>query len=348
MQFNYAQGVVLTIAFMCLLSGLTLYFQIANKRNAKNFQTINLIIWLLLALFPTLVLFAIFPGNEAKGTVLGISVSGSLAAFLVIWLYGSKLSINARRIDSLEAQVKELSQTIDLERQKVGKGPTPITRTKEIRYRFREIRGKSICLITGKMQDVKVADVWVNSENTNMQMARFFDRSISSVIRYLGAVKDEAGNVLEDTIANELDKAVGGASIVAPASVFVTSAGELQETNNVKRLVHVAAVQGEFSHGYFPIQGIENCVTKVLHRVDSAALKELNIKSILFPLIGTGTGRGNSEEIIGKLLDAAVSYLETNPNSTLEKIFFLTYTDADLIICTNILDKIDELELVES
>jgi len=40
-------------------------------------------------------------------------------------------------------------------------------------------------MITGDIQNIKEIDVWVNSENTNMQMARHFERSISAIIRYL-------------------------------------------------------------------------------------------------------------------------------------------------------------------
>ena len=34
-------------------------------------------------------------------------------------------------------------------------------------------------------------DIWVSSENINMEMARPYDTSVSGLIRYLGATKDE-------------------------------------------------------------------------------------------------------------------------------------------------------------
>jgi hypothetical protein len=83
-----------------------------------------------------------------------------------------------------------------------------ITGTKRYPYKLKSAPAKIIGLITGDIRDVKGVDVWVNSENTNMQMARHFDRSISSVIRYCGA-KTKHGIVVEDTIAKELAEAVG-------------------------------------------------------------------------------------------------------------------------------------------
>jgi len=66
-------------------------------------------------------------------------------------------------------------------------------------YELQDAKGKLVCIISGDIRNVTGIDVWVNSENTEMQMARFFDRSVSSVIRYLGAVRDEAGHVLKDS-----------------------------------------------------------------------------------------------------------------------------------------------------
>lgn len=63
---------------------------------------------------------------------------------------------------------------------------------------------KCIAFITGDREDIKVGDIWVNSENTNMQMDGFYGKSTSAAIRYLGAQKDEKGKIREDTIAKAL------------------------------------------------------------------------------------------------------------------------------------------------
>src|SRR5206468_3919789 len=97
-----------------------------------------------------------------------------------------------------------------------------LTKCQIIRYRLKAVSHKWIALITGEIQGVKVADIWVNSENSNMQMARYFDHSISGVIRYLGAKKDIVGYVFEDTIADELATIMGTHNMVPPATIIVT------------------------------------------------------------------------------------------------------------------------------
>ena len=59
---------------------------------------------------------------------------------------------------------------LDLE---TGTTPEPLKKCEVFEYRLHENPEKRVCLITGDIQNVKIADIWVNSENTNMQMARF-------------------------------------------------------------------------------------------------------------------------------------------------------------------------------
>ena len=131
-------------------------------------------------------------------------------------------------------------------------------------------------------------DIWVNSENTNMQMARYFEGSLSGTIRYLGARRDEAGNVNDDVIGNELGRALGSYGSVQPGSVFVTGAGELERTHNVKRIFHVASVQGQFGRGYRQIDDVGCCVTRALEKADSAELASVDFRRSLFRSSGLG------------------------------------------------------------
>jgi O-acetyl-ADP-ribose deacetylase (regulator of RNase III) len=189
---------------------------------------------------------------------------------------------------------------------------------------------KRIGYITGNIKNIKNVDVWVNSENTNMQMARHFERSISATIRYEGAKKDEAGYVLEDTIANALLEATGGRD-VRQGKVISTTAGELEKTNKVKRIFHAASVVGQPGEGYQLINNVTECIRNALKKADEITDMELN--SILFPLMGTGTIRMNAQEMADKLVDAAVCYMEENPDSKINKIYFLAYTEQDREIC---------------
>ncbi len=47
--------------------------------------------------------------------------------------------------------------------------------------------------VTGALTDVRGIDVWVNSENAQMEMARPYEKSISSLIRYYGSVRNRRG-----------------------------------------------------------------------------------------------------------------------------------------------------------
>src|SRR5215475_10444289 len=75
-----------------------------------------------------------------------------------------------------------------------------------------------IGVITGSIRRVRCADIWVNSENTDMEMSRFTDFSVSGIIRYWGARRDQAGRVTGDLIGDALRAAVGERRPVAPGA----------------------------------------------------------------------------------------------------------------------------------
>lgn len=215
---------------------------------------------------------------------------------------------------------------------KVERKSKPIKKTKFYTYEIKEAPGKLIGIVTGDIQNIKDIDVWVNSENTNMQMARHYDRSISGTIRYLGAKKDEADRVVDDVIAIELTAKVG-TSGVDPSTVIPTGAGELTKTNGVKKIFHAAAVRGQVGRGYSPIPDIYECVRKALVLADSPKMEGEDLHSIVFPLMGTGDARLSPQGTTDQLIDTAVTYIEDNPDSKMDKIFFLAYNEQDFELC---------------
>jgi O-acetyl-ADP-ribose deacetylase (regulator of RNase III) len=214
----------------------------------------------------------------------------------------------------------------------VVKRPKSIKKTDYYMYEIAKVPGKKIGIITGDIQNVKKVDVWVNSENTNMQMARHYERSISGTIRYLGAKKDGAKRVSEDVIANELFAKVGAIG-VDPGVVIDTGAGELTKTHNVKKIFHAAAVLGQVGRGYTPIKDIFVCVRCALELADSPDLAEADLHSILFPLMGTGDAGLNAQGVADQLIDTAVSYMEECPESRIDEVYFLAYNEQDLELC---------------
>lgn len=219
-----------------------------------------------------------------------------------------------------------------LDNLKVENKPKLINKKETFTFPLAKVPAKQLGIITGDIQNIKEADVWVNSENTNMQMARPFERSISAVIRYMGAKKNRAGRITEDTVSRELFDATGGTG-VDPAVVIDTTAGELTASNNVKKIFHAAAVVGQVGLGYSPIEKVSECVRNALKLMDDARLANDNLKTILFPLMGTGTSKKSAQEVAVELIEEAISFLEENPQSKAEIVYFLAYNEQDLELC---------------
>jgi O-acetyl-ADP-ribose deacetylase (regulator of RNase III) len=59
----------------------------------------------------------------------------------------------------------------------------------------------------------------------------------------------------------------------------------------------------------------------------------VELHTILFPLMGTGTTRSSAQEMANRLIDEAVEYIKQNPQSRINKIYFLAYTEQDREIC---------------
>lgn len=246
---------------------------------------------------------------------------------------------SAEKCDSLVHRVLDLRV---VSRQEVAK-------TALHRYRVSAAANTVIEIVAGEIQDVTGVDLWVNSENTNMQMARFYDRSVSGIIRYLGARKNRRGEVVEDTIADALSDAMEGQQSVDPATVLVTTAGELGSTHGVRAILHVATVQGAVGGGYRPVADMSRCVRNALATADSAECRDgdWHPRSILCPLIGTGAAAQEATgSSIPALLSAAVDHVTHRPDWGLQRICFAALTDEDVTDCCRVLDGLREVERV--
>ncbi len=233
--------------------------------------------------------------------------------------------------------------------------PKPLHETETFRYRLAAAPDRTIGVMTGDIANVHGVDVWVSSENTEMMMARYHERAISATIRYMGAGKSSANAILEDTIADELLVALGKASSVPAGTVVVTGSGELANTNGVKWIFHAASVVGQIGSGYSSIANPSACVVNALKMTDTAAFKErhaekygeLPVRSMIFPLIGTGQAGGDPEDAFAGLVQVAMEYLKRTPDTTIECVYFLAFTDADRDVCKRVLEFFPSLEPVE-
>ena len=224
------------------------------------------------------------------------------------------------------------------------------SRAPRTEYRVIEMPDKSVGVIPGDMMDIDDVDAWVNSENTLMQMARVIDRSISGLIRYHGARKNERNEITRDTIAIELKKKMKGARSVPLGTVLDTVPGEL-ENQNVKRILHVASVTGTPGKGISLTSDVGACIEAALSRVDAynsraTVRKSKRLRSVLFPLIGTGMANQNVESVIDQLISAAAGYLAKHKKSELDKVWFSAYTELDEGMCRRSMDTLPGLERI--
>ena len=205
--------------------------------------------------------------------------------------------------------------------------------------------GKTLSLITGDLRSVRGIDVWVNSENTNMQMARYFDFAISSVIRFEGARKNRAGHVIDDLIQNELDEIMDGERSVSEAAVIATGPGELEKKYGVKAIFHAASVRGAVGEGYEPIRGIHRCVTNALMLMDDPEKNGAGAKlsSILIPLLGIGFVRGDFRPLLERQVEAAIEYVTDHPKSNVDNVYILAWSEQELALCQSVFRSFESL-----
>jgi O-acetyl-ADP-ribose deacetylase (regulator of RNase III) len=205
---------------------------------------------------------------------------------------------------------------------------------------------RQVGVVTSDIRHVRGADVWVNPENTNMEMARVLEPSVSAIIRYEGSRRDAGGRVVEDRIAAELEAKVSDLRPVGAGEVFVTGAGELSKSNGVRFVIHAAAVHGEPGGGFQQITQIGRCVSNAL-----AAVEQLDFAgspgragiTVLFPLLGTGTGGGDVTSTARTLIHSAVNYLRSATTTRIETVLFLAYLDVELDACIAALDEVGDL-----
>jgi O-acetyl-ADP-ribose deacetylase (regulator of RNase III) len=196
-------------------------------------------------------------------------------------------------------------------------------------------------VIKGDLVDVDTVDVWVNPESTRMEMARIHDDTVSAFIRYHGAKKDSQGNIVRDSIYEDLKRRVGKANVEA-GWVIVTPPGELKAMN-VRAIFHVAAQHGEPCSGYHTIRTYTSVVSNALERMDqlNASLWQRftllgstrRLTSIVFPLLGTRAAALDPIDVTVSLVQEARKYLTLWPSTNIRAVYFLAYTARDLELC---------------
>ena len=212
---------------------------------------------------------------------------------------------------------------------------------------------KRIGYFCGDIGLVKGIDIWVNSENTNMQMDRLFGDSMSARIRTLGA-RFENLSLIEDTIQVALLSSLGIGSEIEPGNTLDTTAGALEHSHKVQRLLHVSSVKAQETRDgqrrvTTDITTVHKCLQSALarcRRMHSAWLPRRSMSSIVFPIIGAGQAGLKAEEVVNAMVPMIVDHMRTAADCPLKQIYLLAYSPLEIEICDRILSRHDGLRRV--
>lgn len=231
-----------------------------------------------------------------------------------------------------------------------------------------------IHLASGDMIAAKNIDVLVNSMNDYMQMAQFYEtKTLSSSLRIAGAYRQRGGRIIDSVQQQLNDQLVDIGLPVEMHEVIVTPAGHPQgkliQRNGNRYIFHVATSQVNiktFKEKLTPIDdddGIMEVVNSCLDRVRevNAAKGVISmpgspgyeqevaqadafqpIRSIIFPIFGTGRGGRSVIEVTPPMIRAINNFLVSNrddENLHLERIHICIYQQAGLRRVKDIMDQ---------
>lgn len=334
---------LLGVTAVLIGTGVMLQIWASSPGQAGRQYALQLPSVLLYSLAGALFLFSTFPDSLAEGRAWGFSLGGAagFAAFFMVaslrWL--SRTRSRDQLAASLQAVTRENEQLSQRLAARTEPGAVPLTRTARYELPLPGDRRHRLGMITGDLANVMGVDVWVNPENTRMEMSRITERTVSATIRYHGGRRDVVGHLVHDTIALELAELMAGQTQVSAGHVLVTGAGELQGTHRVQRIVHVAAVEGEPASGFRQVMDLGRCVRNILAEVDRRNGAGEDLRSIALPLLGTGGGNSDLSKTVEVLAEAVEGYFRAHPDSGIRTVYLMAYTDIQAAVCRATLDR---------
>jgi len=284
------------------------------------------------------------------------------AAGLTIWDYDLSVSKLPREIELLRDHMIASAQAaadtdspvfLNLPSLRVTTGTRPAAGRQDRTYEIAGVPGKYIGYRSGDIANLtgsEAVDFWVNSENTLMQMARMYERSVSSTIRYHGALDSNPKSpTFHDTIADALKAALGNRHSAEPGEVLVTTSGNLADTHGVKAILHAATVTGAPGRGFEPIPGDQ--LADVVGRVITTARQlirkgdpKLTGESLIMPLFGTGQAGRDPAIVAGQLIKAAIESLSHDPEAKpgdpdLKLVLFSAFSEDDVALLRRLFES---------
>ncbi|WP_329323183.1 MULTISPECIES: macro domain-containing protein [unclassified Streptomyces] len=329
---------------MLIAAGVALQVWVSGSARADRRYALQLPAVLMYSLASALFLFSIFPDSLSEGRALGFGIGGAAGFSAFFMLASFSWLSQTRPRDQMAAELKAtLKENARLRRQLNGRAvvaeaPVPLAGTSRYEVQLPSARRHHLGMITGNLANVLGVDVWVNPENTRMEMSRITEHTVSATIRYHGSRRNTLGHVVDDTIALELAGLMSGQTQVAAGHVLVTGAGELCASHQVQRIVHVAAVEGEPASGFRQVMDLERCVRNILTTVDRLNSEGDVLRSVVLPLLGTGGGNSDLRATVASLVASAVAYFEAHRGSDIRTVYLLAYTDVQAAVCREVLE----------
>lgn len=194
--------------------------------------------------------------------------------------------------------------------------PKPLTPGIDATFRLPDLPDKQIIIRTGDIRHATNIDVLVSSENTDFQMARYYDPSVSGTLRYFDAVRNLGGQIIRDSLGENLKTLIEQNAIllpVMPGTVLPLKTTGLA-TQKIQYVFLAATVRGDGpGAGYSPLAQSEgeNCVRECFRLFDERASAE-SLNSMLFPVFGAGTAKQDPEQTVRWLLPVLVGALRNS------------------------------------
>jgi O-acetyl-ADP-ribose deacetylase (regulator of RNase III) len=171
-------------------------------------------------------------------------------------------------------------------------------------------------------------------------MDRIIGKTISANIRYGGASKSPHGDMVQDTIAEELRRGLGRRGFVRRGTIIETGSGELVY-KGVRRIYHIASVEGQGpGKGVRAAEGdITDSVQRILKQLEKhnggLRLFTRRYTSVLLPMLGAGDGGLEVETVARLTVEAVNDYFTTTPEPHLQEVYLLAFTSRDLAAIEN-------------
>lgn len=293
-----------------------------------------------------------------------------------VWLSGEKMYFRFRTIhyidfregrfaESLPALIQALTDTkVDLVAVPANEPDQPARRRRRddpevrsevlnarlsMRYPLVRLPHKFVGIATGNIAEISGADVLVNTENDRLLMDHIEGRTISAALNYYSAKWSDAGELLEETIKQDLQAARRHLpERLPPGTVIPTAATGSLKNIGVRYVIHAVSVHGERIRWAQPATRIElgRCVTNTLDCIDDLNRRFFRadhpLRNVVFPVFAAGEGGLKISEIAVNLIERAVDYLETH-ETQIECAYFVAYNESALDALKAAFDGIPDL-----